>query len=184
MAKNKSKKTTSLGAWSHFNIFAGLFFVLSFAIITSLSAYSTLAIKPAPVLNTPNLSLSPSSGSVAAGTKLSVQIWADSSSRGVNAVQVNLTYPIDKLNFVNIDTANTAFGVEAQSSGSNGVINIARGSTSSVTGKALVATVNFTPLAIKGKANAAINFSPGTVLLSATTNADILAATYGGVYSL
>jgi hypothetical protein len=105
MSKKHKSKKSSFGSFNqHLNIFAGLFFVLAFAIITTLSAYTTLAAKPAPQQLAPNLSLTPSSQRISAGSTLSVQIWADSSSQLVNAVQANLTYPLDKLNFVNIDT--------------------------------------------------------------------------------
>jgi hypothetical protein len=181
-----SKKSTSLAPWQHFNILAGLFFVLSFAVVTTLSAYVSLAAKPQRSLTTPNLSLSPSSQTVSAGTTLAVQIWADSGTNSVNAVQANLNYPIDKLNFVGIDTTNTAFGVEAQSTGGNGTVSIARGSTAPLSGKQLVATVKFTPLAAtsKHRSSAPVSFSTNTSLISNVSNADILAAKYGGSYSL
>src|SRR4051812_4883200 len=99
---SKSKKSTSGGFNQHLNIIAGLFFVLVFAVITTLSAFTSMAAKRTSTLSAPNLTLSPSSASVAQGSTLSVQVWADSTSQPVNAVQANLTYPIDKLNFVNI----------------------------------------------------------------------------------
>jgi hypothetical protein len=182
--KTTAKRSKSINRLEHLNILAGLFFVLAFAIITSLSAYITLAAKPPAPKTTPNLSLTPSNQSVALGSTLSVQIWTDSGAQSVNAAQVNLSYPVDKLNFVNINTANSSFGVEAQGSGGNGVVNIARGSTSSLTGKQLIATVNFTPLATKGKSSVVVSFTSGTALLSSATNQNILAATYSGSYSL
>jgi hypothetical protein len=182
----KTKKTNSPSKLEHFNIFAGLFFVIAFAIITSLSAITTMAAKPQPVRSTPNLSLSPSSASVSAGSTLAVQIWMDSGVSTVNAVQANLSYPLNKFNFVNIDSAGTAFGVEAQSTGGNGTVNIARGSTAPLSGKQLVATVNFTPLSSinKHRSTASVTFTTGTALLSDVTNTSILAATYGGSYRL
>jgi hypothetical protein len=114
--KTTAKRSKSINRLEHLNILAGLFFVLAFAIITSLSAYITLAAKPPAPKTTPNLSLTPSNQSVALGSTLSVQIWTDSGAQSVNAAQVNLSYPVDKLNFVNINTANSSFGVEAKSS--------------------------------------------------------------------
>jgi hypothetical protein len=117
---------------------------------------------------------------------LTVQVWEDSGLSTINAVQANLAYPLSKLNLVKIDSTSTAFGVEAQSSGGNGVINIARGSTTPLSGKQLVATLNFTPLTStsKQRSTASVTFTTGTALLSDVTNLDILAATYGGSYSL
>jgi hypothetical protein len=185
MSKKHKSKKSSFGSFNqHLNIFAGLFFVLAFAIITTLSAYTTLAAKPAPQQLAPNLSLTPSSQRISAGSTLSVQIWANSSSQLVNAVQANLTYPLDKLNFVNIDSNNSAFGVEAEKVGGNGSVHVARGSTTPLSGKLLVATVNFTPLQSRSKSSLNINFTTDSVLLSTTTNTDVLAAKYGGSYSL
>jgi hypothetical protein len=181
---SKSKKTTTGGFHQHLNIIVGLFFVLVFAVITTLSAYTSMAARPAPALAAPNLTLSPASSSVAPGSTLSVQVWADTSTQQVNAVQANLTYPIDKLNFVSIDSANSAFGVAAEGTGGNGTVNIARGSTTPLSGKLLIATVNFTPLAHKGKSSAIVSFTTDSVLLSSTTNNDVLAGKYGGNYSL
>jgi hypothetical protein len=184
--KRTSKKSNVLTPLNHFNIFAGLFFVLAFAIVTTLSAYVSLAAKPQPVLTTPNLTLTPASQIVSAGSTLSVQVWADSGTNTVNAVQANLAYPIDKLNFVGIDTTNTAFGVEAQSTGGNGTVLIARGSATAVSGKQLVATVKFTPLSTSSKhrSSAVVSFSKDAALLSNVSNTNILAATYSGTYSL
>ena len=183
----RSAQASSAGFLHHFNILAGLFFALSFAVIMTLSGYTSMAAKPQPALAVPNLTLSPASATVSSGSTLSVQIWEDSGTQNVNAVQANLTYPADKLSFVNVDSTNTGFGVDAQSSGGNGTVTIAKGSTTPVQGKFLVATVNFTSLsssANKHKSTATISFAPGTALLSSTTNSDILAATYGGNYTL
>jgi hypothetical protein len=113
---------------------------------------------------------------------LSVQIWANTNGQNVNAVQANLTYPIDKLNFVNLDFTNSAFGLAVQGDGGNGQIRIARGNFTPVSGNLLVATINFTGANNRGKAN--VSFSTGTALISATDNTNILAGTYGGTYSL
>jgi hypothetical protein len=179
-SNNASKKAKSLSQWQHFNIFAGLFFVLAFALVTTLSAYTSMAAKPPQTLVTPNLSLT----SISNNPTLSLQVWADSGIQAVNAVQALLTYPIDKLNFVSIDTTNTAYGVEAVNKGGNGSIDIERGSATPLSGKQLVATINFTALQTQRKTNATVTFASGSVLLSSTSNTNVLAATYGGNFSL
>jgi hypothetical protein len=178
-SNSASKKAKSLGHWQHFNIFAGLFFVLAFALVTTLSAYTSMAAKPGPTLTTPNLSLTP----VTSSTTRSMQVWSDSGTQIVNAVQANITYPIDKLNFVSIDTTNSAYGVEAVSKGGNGVIDIERGSATPLSGRQLIATINFTSLSTR-KTTASVNFTSGSLLLSATSNTNVLAATYGSSFSL
>jgi hypothetical protein len=69
-----------------------------------------------------------------------------------------------------------------QGSGENGKVTIARGSFQPVSGKLLVATVNFTGANTSGQAT--VSFATGTALLSAKTNKNILAGTYGGDYTL
>jgi hypothetical protein len=178
-AKRSSKKTNTLTPWHHFNLIAGLFFVLSFAVVTTLSAYTSMAAKPAPTLTTPNLSLTP----ITSGSTYSMQLWADSGTQPVNAVAANLTYPLDKLNFVKIDSTNSAYGVEATSKGGNGTIDIERGSTTPLSGKQLIATINFTALSTR-RTTAPVSFATGSLLLSSTTNTNVLAATYAGSFSL
>ena len=131
---------------------------------------------------TPNLSLSPSSQKVSQGSTLTVSVWADSSSTTVNAVQANLSYPANLLTYSSIDTSGSAFGVTAQATGGNGKVQIARGNATAISGKLLIAKVNFKAATNKG--TAAITFTTGTALAGYTTNKDTLKSTYGGSYTL
>lgn len=177
---------------SKFNKSALIVFMAIFVVLGSYFAYSSFAAPPAgkggghggktTTIQTPNLSLSPSSQRVAYGSNLSIEVWADSADQPVNAVQVDLIYPTDKLNFVNVDATTSNFNVAAQASGGNGTVTIARGNLTPLSGKQLVAKVNFTANASKGKAS--IAFGSKSTLLSAVSNTSILAATYGGKYSL
>jgi flagellar basal body-associated protein FliL len=133
---------------------------------------------------TGTMSLTPAEQHVNSGSTLTVQVWEDSGSQSVNAVQANLTYPQDKLKFEKVDSTASEFKVTAQETGGSGVIKIARGTTTPLTGKKMVATVNFTPLGTANGGSAAVKFSSDTVLLSSTTNKSILSATYGGSYDL
>jgi hypothetical protein len=184
MTKSKSKKSNSLNRADHMNILAGLVFALAFAVITTLSAYSNLswAAKPGTPQYTPNLSLLPRSQTVQNGSNLSIEVWADSGSQEVNAVQANLIYPADKLNFLNINSTNSGFEIAAENTGANGLIKIARGTTAPKVGKQLVAIVSFSTLSTRGKAS--VNFTTGSALSSYSTHTDVLLATYGGSYSL
>jgi hypothetical protein len=184
-ANTKTSKLLSRSKLDHFNGYAVLFFGISFALIATLSVIGTMAAKPTSARATPNLSVAPTSQSVGAGTTLTVEVWEDSGDKTVNAVQANISYPIDKFNFVSIDSSGTAFGVDAQAVGGNGKITIARGSTTPITGKQLVAKVKLTPLSgSRKKSTAVISFDKGSALLSDTSNSDILAATYNGSYTL
>lgn len=139
--------------------------------------------RAAPLIAT--LYLVPASSSVIQGSNFSVQIWEDSSSEPVNGVQANLSYDPAKLDFVSIDNTGSAFGVEAENVGGGGSVLIARGVTGGdppVTGGQLVATVTFTAKQSPGPT--AVNFAAGSMVVSSTTNTDILTATTGGTYTI
>lgn len=125
--------------------------------------------------------LSPASQNVTKGANLTVEVWTDSLSTPVNAVQANLTYTADKLTFVSIDDSSSAFDVKAQDTGASGEVKIGRGSIKPVTGKQLVAKVNFIA-ASSGKAT--VDFGSGTALVSSTNNKNIVAQQTGGTYTV
>ncbi|HEX5448340.1 MAG TPA: cohesin domain-containing protein [Candidatus Saccharimonadales bacterium] len=131
---------------------------------------------------TPSLSLTPSSKSVPLSSALAVKIWADTGGQKVNDVQVKLSYPIDKLNFVSINTKGSAFGLAVKDTLGIGKISISRGSFDPLSGKLLVATVNFTGANNHGTAT--VKFTKGTALVSSMTNKNILSATYDGSFNL
>src|SRR5579884_1420882 len=69
---------------------------------------------------TATMSVSPSSGSLAQGANLDVDIHENSGSDTVNAVQANLTYS-SNLTFTSISDS-AAFGIDAQSTGGGGSV--------------------------------------------------------------
>src|SRR4051812_4159260 len=83
------------------------------------------------------LSVVPSSMIVNNNTTFTVNVREDSGAATVNAVQANLTYPAASLELISIDTTTSAFPLEAQSTGGNGSISLARatnGGAPAVTG--------------------------------------------------
>jgi hypothetical protein len=128
------------------------------------------------------LSLSPQSGIATVGKILTVEIWVDSSDTPLNAVQINLSYPADKLQYVSIDGAGSAFEIPAGASGGDGRVTISRGHMGSVTKRQLVAKVNFKPLTAVGSAK--VDFVNGTSAISATTNSSVLGQTISAGFEL
>jgi chitodextrinase len=129
------------------------------------------------------LSVSPATAIVANGSAFSVQVYEDSGTATVNAVQANLTYPANSLTLTSISTTNSAFPLEAQSSGSGGSITMARainGGTSPVTGKQLVATLNFTSTMATGTAT--VDFTTGSAVVSSVDNTALILTTQSGTY--
>lgn len=135
-----------------------------------------------PKNNTAILYINPDNVKIKAGKQVSLEIWMDAKSQPVNAVQANLTYPADKFEFGNIDTTGSAFEIEAESSGGDGQVKIARGHIGSVSGIQLVAKVNL--IAKSGKGSSFVNFASGSAIVRSTDNANVLGSTGGGNYNL
>jgi hypothetical protein len=175
--KDKQKTIRSKVAFSNRSL---LVFGLIFAAVGGYIIWRSLAAPPPPTIY-----LSPATQTVGPGATFTVQVRENSSTTSVNAVQANLSYPTSLLTFVSIDTTGTAFSIEAQNSGGGGTINIARGTTTPVTGDQLVATITFTATSTSGAATVA--FTSGTALVSSSSNADILGglgATGSGTYTV
>ncbi len=150
------------------NRFTGVLIVLLFGVVGTYLIYSGFALTP----GASKVYLSSSTYNVPSNTSFDVQIRENSGSKPVNAVQINLSYPNDLVDLVSIDGTNSSFSVQAQSTDTNGVIMIARGSTSPRTGDQLIATLHFKSRTLTGNANLA--FIRGTSIASASTNTNIL----------
>jgi hypothetical protein len=150
---DKSKKTRlkeQLRSSASFSVARLAVFVSVFALIAATVIIHSYA---EPKSRGVNLYINPADQKVSSGDNLSVQVWLDARDQPINAVQANLSYPTDKLDFSSVDGMGSAFEVEAQSSGGNGLVKIARGHVGNVTGVQLVATVNFKSKSSSGKAN-------------------------------
>jgi hypothetical protein len=140
-----------------------------------------------PILSRPvhaasaRLYLSPAASTVYNGQTFTVSVREDSGSEPVNAVQANLSYPANLLQFVSV-SGSSSFGVAAESSGGGGSVRIARGAQPAVTGDKLVASVRFKVLAASGKA--AVSIAGGSSVVSANSNQNIMSSTAGGSYTL
>ena len=131
------------------------------------------------------LYLVPPSGTVVQNNSFSVAIRLNTGGESVNAVQANLSYPADKLDFVSINDAGSAFGYIAENQGGDGSIRIARATTPGgppASGDVLVSTVNFK--AKVGSGIAAVDFAAGSgVARSNGDGVNILSGTTGGSYN-
>ncbi len=127
------------------------------------------------------LYLSPASKTVTQGSIFAVAVRV-STSEAVNAVQANLTYPADKLDYVSVSDAGSAFNVQGPTSGGGGSVKIARGTTGSVSGDRLVATVNFKVKQSSG--TAAVTFASGSAVVRTSDSTNVLTGTTGGNYAM
>lgn len=112
---------------------------------------------------------------VTQGGNFKVSIFENSGSDPVNAVQADFTYP-SNLSFVNIDSSSSAFPVEAQATGGSGSVQIARGSSTPLTGNRLVAVVNFT---VNATGTGNLTFSNTSQVVSSSSNTNILSVSTG-----
>jgi hypothetical protein len=127
------------------------------------------------------LYMSPASGTALQGNTLTLDIRENSGTEPVNAVQANFTYPASLLRFNSI-ASSSAFDIAAQSSGGSGLVKIARGASTPVSGDQSVATVSFTVVADTGTATLA--YSSGSMVVSSNTNADITTSSPGASFTL
>jgi hypothetical protein len=150
----------------------------------SASATATVTVTTPQVPPAPTIYFNPPSQGFSVGSNVTIDIRENSGSAGVNAVQANFSYPTDKLTFVSADGSGSGFTTEAQSTGANGQVSLARGVIGSLTGDQLIAKVTF-KVNIAGVAN--LTYVNGTSLVSSSTNQNIigsLSADGLGVYTL
>jgi hypothetical protein len=185
--KHKLKKTTKhqflIGkyAFSRAKLAA---IILAFGIIGGYVLIHSFAATTGPP-PPPTIYLDLQNQTLPVNSNFTVTIREDSGTTAINAVQANLSYPANLIDFVSIDSSTSAFDVNAAASGGAGVIDLARGKTGTLTGPQVVAVVTFHTKTTSGAAN--IAFTSGTALVNSTNNQDLLgslAATRGGTYTV
>jgi hypothetical protein len=153
------------------------FLVLLVVGVGLLAAYVLSHPSASSVPQLSNLYLNSPSKKLVKGKTYSIAVWVDTKGQPVNAVQADLIYPSSKLSVVGVDSSKSALTISAQSQISNGLVKIARGNISSITGKQLVAVVKVKALTNSGKAT--ISFASSSAVARATDNKNILTGTTG-----
>ncbi len=142
-----------------------------------LGAFSFISVQPAHAAA--SLYLSPSGATVSQGATFTVFIRVNTGGAKVNAIQANLSYPADKLDFLWVGTGGTAFEITAEGFGGGGVVKIGRGTISAKSGDLLVASVAFKAKLSSGSAT--VSFAGGSAVVTSGNN--ILSGKSGGTYS-
>lgn len=132
----------------------------------------------------PQLYVSPSSSTGHIGSDISFQIWVDSDTELVNAVQANLSFDPGKMQFKSIDSANSAFSLIASNEVSGGSISIVRAvsvGSPGVQGVNLFATVIFSPITI---GSTSLVIDADSSVLRSSDSSNIFATSTGANISL
>lgn len=151
-----------------------LIFCLLFISSASFGARQTLAAG--------NLYLSPASGSYGQGSTLKVDVGVNTGGDLVNAVQANVAYPTDKLQFVSVATGGSALTIFADRYASGGVVRIGGGTPGAgFSGSRHVATIFFKVLNESGSGT--LSMSGGSAVLRSSDNQNILTGGGSATYS-
>lgn len=154
------------------------FGILALSVLMAAQAFAGMATVQAAGNDT--LYIAPGSGNFTVGQNFTVEVRENSNAEQVNAVQADLGYS-GNLQFLSVDDTGSAFGVDAQKSGGNGAVTIARGSTTPVTGDKLVAKVNFKVLSA---GNGTIEMRPSSAVVSSAENRNIVDTRSGASFGL
>ena len=129
-----------------------------------------------------NLWLSPVSGSYAKGSTLKVNIGVDTKGEKVNAVQANLTYPSDKLQFTSVSTGGSALTIIAEKTGGGGYVKLGGGTpTPGIVGSKYLGAAYFKVLVDSGSGS--ISFAGDSAVVRDSDNANVLSAKSTATFS-
>ena len=137
--------------------------------LAQLSVLSFL-LSPIPLVaaDQPSASLSLSSGSYSFGDTFQTVVEVDSGTANTNVVDAELTYNPTELQLIDVDASTSAYANAVPSKISTaGKVSIARFNITKVSGKAVVAIVNFKHLA---GGNSVVNIAGNSSVLSGPKN--------------
>jgi hypothetical protein len=130
-----------------------------------------------------SLWLSPTSGTYGKNAMVKVNVGVDTAGEAINAVQANINYPADKLQFSSVSTSGSALTIFAEKTGGGGVVRIAGGIPSpGITGSKFIAVVYFKVLADSGTAT--LTFTGDSSVLKNSDNSEALSARGSSTFTL
>jgi hypothetical protein len=143
------------------------------SLIPAVVMLATLGLFPAIAMAAgASITLSASKSLVASGGSVVVAVYVDPGGTPINAAEADLNYSAAQLQYVGISYAGSALSINAPTNGGgNGSVTIAEGTTSPVSGSALLATVTFKALA--GSGSTTISVAGSSSLVSAADNSSV-----------
>ena len=180
--QTKLEKSEKLNGLFKFKHLRSLVFIVVFVLVGTITILQTHSAPKGPQnTGTARLFLSPAKQTSLVGDILTITVNEDSLNKQINAVQANLSYDPNALEFVSFDNTSSAFDLEAQSVVNNGQVTIARAHVSSLTGQWQVTKVSFKVL--KKFNRSTVDFVSGSAIVNSTDNTNILGSSVGGIYS-
>lgn len=134
--------------------------LLSFGLLLSLSMPAV----PASAASGGSISLTSSKSTVPNGGTVIIGVYMNGGGNAINAVQTDISYASSKFQYIGFSSTGSAFEISAANGGSDGLASVARGTTGSVTGSALVGTMTFK--ALVGSGSAAFDVAGSSSLVS------------------
>jgi hypothetical protein len=129
-----------------------------------------------------DLLFSPTSQAVTNGSTFPVEVRVNATNgQMVNAIQSQVNYPSNLLDVVSVTNSGGAFEVEAQKTIGVGSIDLAYGTTTPKTGNQLIATIVFQA---KAFGNAVVSYNANSVVVSSTTNTNVLRNRISSTFSI
>ncbi len=114
-----------------------------------------------------SITLVANKATLANGGSLIVAVYMNGGGNPINGVEADLSYPASKLQYVGVNYSGSAFEITASGGGGDGAISIDRGTTGSVSGSGLIATLTFKAIANSG--SAAISVGGNSALVNSGT---------------
>lgn len=130
-----------------------------------------------------SLTMTPATGSYTSGATIPVVVTENSGTELVNAVQAAITYDASRLQFVSITEGATFTTVAATDTGTAGIVRLARGAPTAVSGSRAVATVNFRVIGAAGSTSLSYN-SAQSFIARSSDNTNVLATAAGATYTV
>ncbi|HEX7456605.1 MAG TPA: hypothetical protein VF303_04020 [Candidatus Nanoarchaeia archaeon] len=150
--------------------------LLSKFLIASLIFSAFLIFNPSVAQAGGSIYLSPGGQSVSQGSTFYVSVRVNTGGSSVDAVQANVSYPADKLDYLGVGYGGTGFEIQAESSGGGGSVRMGRGTLSAKSGDQLIGTITFKAKVSSGSAwvgftSGSEAVKGGSVVVSATSGA-------------
>lgn len=157
----------------------GSYIVVAFGIVAAWFLFSSHA-------SAANFSISPTSGTYTVGSTFDVSVLVDTKGQEINAVQVNLSFPADKLQLVSPSTGSSIISIYTtppKYDNSTGRIEIIGGIPNGINvPSGLVTKLTFR---VKGIGTASLRFNgESQVLLNDGRGTNVLDDTFGATYKL